>query len=210
VGFEPTDGLHHLRFSRPHLDSRKEESSHDLRPAVRPVDPHWIPEGIGSPSRIEQAPVERDRPLAPELTLFVDRWQNLPEAVRAAVVAMDKASLKPSASRFRGRVVLCRVDGPDDPSMPTVLIPKPAPWRSSPCVVARISSHGGRGPGGWPDEAVREIGIEATSGAKPSKPGRRPSFSAVPGDRPGCTPTGAAFFGGPLPVLMVWLTRRSA
>ena len=79
MGFKPTDGLHHLRFSRPSIKIRKDKRDKDLRNEAPPVGHHLATD---------------IRQTDPDLTTIVNAWHRLPEAVRAGIVAMVEAASK--------------------------------------------------------------------------------------------------------------------
>ncbi len=79
VGFEPTDGLHHLRFSRPSIKIRKDKRDKDLRNEAPPVGHHLATDTCQTD---------------PELAAVIEAWPSIPEAVRAGIVAMVKAAAK--------------------------------------------------------------------------------------------------------------------
>src|SRR4051794_15282031 len=75
---KPTVGLHRLRFSRPSDDSCNLNYETNLRPD-KPCLAQHLPNEICQTS--------------PDLALIVERWLDLPPAVRAGIVAMVKASV---------------------------------------------------------------------------------------------------------------------
>jgi len=85
VGFEPTDGLHHLRFSRPSHRTAKDGSGKELRQSPPEVAHHL-------PTDTCQSEPPRPTPTDPDLAAVVAAWPELPEAIKAGIVAMVKAT----------------------------------------------------------------------------------------------------------------------
>ncbi len=77
VGFEPTVGLHLLRFSRPST----------IAPEPLKNKPNSSDQRSLAPSVIHDS-CQTD----PDLAAVIDAWDRLPEAIRAGIMAMVKAA----------------------------------------------------------------------------------------------------------------------
>ena len=77
VGFEPTVGLHPLRFSRPSLSRLKSKIGKSLDHSNDHLRSPCASELIETP---------------PDLAAVIDAWPTLPEAIRTGIVAMIKAA----------------------------------------------------------------------------------------------------------------------
>ncbi len=82
-GFEPSVILLPHRFSRPDLDSPKDQPTQEIRGRAQSEVPTVVPSRPNalSPSH-----------LAPELNKIVDAWSSLPPIVKAGILAMIEAA----------------------------------------------------------------------------------------------------------------------
>ena len=77
-GFEPPKVVTPLRFSRPPSDSPKSIQDNGLRPNGTPLAHHL--------------PTDNRPTSSPDLELVIASWSDLPEALRAGILAMVKSA----------------------------------------------------------------------------------------------------------------------